>query len=504
VGFAATATEFVQLLHPSTLALASAGMALGILLGALPGLGATVGMGLLMGVIFSISTTNTLVLLLCVYVGAIYGASLSAILINIPGSSAAIATNLDGYPLAVKGEAGLAIGTAAVSSFLGTIIGLLALLLLSPMIASMALQFTSPELALLAILGIMVCGSISATDLPIKGWIAGVLGILLSTIGIDVINQYPRFVYGNPNLFSGFSIIPAMIGLFGISQMIDTLRSSTWPSVTRLPRVVPQVREVLSHWRTILRSSAVGTGIGAVPGVGENIAALLSYDLAKRASKRKEEFGKGSYEGLVAAETANNACVPGAHIPLLTLGIPGSPTTAVLLGALILHGVRPGPLLLTENPAFFYQIVAIFFLAALLLMALALLLARPMSKMLEVPPSVLLPVVSVFAVTGAYAMNLNLFDVYIMLAFGVIGWVLKQLEYPLAAVVLGMILGPIVDENLRRSFMVSEGAFWELLARPVALLLLLGIVLSVLSQSGFVRTRIAALLAGRKAHDPAG
>ena len=326
MGIAATATEFVQLLYPTTLALGFAGMALGILLGALPGLGATVGMGLLMGVIFTISTENTLVLLLCVYVGAIYGASLSAILINIPGSSAAIATNLDGYPLAVKGEAGLAIGTAAVSSFLGTVIGLVALLLLSPMIASVALQFTSPELALLAILGVMVCGSISANDLPIKGWIAGIFGILIATVGIDVINQYPRFVYGNPNLFNGFSIIPAMIGLFGISQMIDTLRSTTWPSVSRVPRVVPQVREVLSHWRTILRSSAVGTGIGAVPGVGENIAALLSYDLAKRASKNKELFGKGSYEGLVAAETANNACVPGAHIPLLTLGIPGSPT----------------------------------------------------------------------------------------------------------------------------------------------------------------------------------
>jgi putative tricarboxylic transport membrane protein len=499
VGFAATAHEFVQLLHLSTLALAFAGMALGILLGALPGLGATVGMGLLMGFIFSISTENTLVLLLCVYVGAIYGASLSAILINIPGSSAAIATNLDGYPLAMKGEAGLAIGTAAVSSFFGTIIGLLALLLLSPLIAGVALQFTSPELALLAILGVMVCGSISATDLPIKGWIAGVLGILLSTIGIDVINQYPRFVYGNPDLFGGIAIIPAMIGLFGISQMIDTLRLSEWPSVAHLPRVVPQVREVLSHWRTILRASAVGTGIGAVPGVGENIAALLSYDLAKRASSRKEEFGKGSYEGLVAAETANNACVPGAHIPLLTLGIPGSPTTAVLLGALILHGVHPGPLLLSESPQFFYQIVAIFFLAALYLLVLALLLARPMSKLLEVPPAILLPVVSVFAVTGAWAMNLTMFDVYVMLAFGIVGWVLKQLHYPLAAVVLGMILGPIVDENLRRSLMVSEGAFWELLSRPIALLLLCGIALSILSQSGFLRSRFGALLGWRRA-----
>jgi putative tricarboxylic transport membrane protein len=289
-----------------------------------------------------------------------------------------------------------------------------------------------------------------------------------------------------------------MIGLFGISQMIDTLRLSEWPSVAHLPRVVPQVREVLSHWRTILRASAVGTGIGAVPGVGENIAALLSYDLAKRASSRKEEFGKGSYEGLVAAETANNACVPGAHIPHLTLGIPGSPTTAVLLGALILHGVHPGPLLLSESPQFFYQIVAIFFLAALYLLVLALLLARPMSKLLEVPPAILLPVVSVFAVTGAWAMNLTMFDVYVMLAFGVIGWVLKQLHFPLAAVVLGMILGPIVDENLRRSLMVSEGAFWELLTRPIALLLLCGIALSILSQSGFLRSRFGALLGWRR------
>ncbi|MFQ5930064.1 MAG: tripartite tricarboxylate transporter permease [Acidobacteriota bacterium] len=478
---------FFDLLNLHTVLYAAGAMFLGILFGAMPGLTAALGVALLTGMTFSVSTGETLVILLNIYVGAIYGGSLSAILTNIPGTGAAIATSWEGYPLAQQGQAGLAIGTAATASFIGTLIGLAALTLAAPLLSKIALKISSPEIALLALLGVLLVGSLQTPDTALKGWLAGFAGLLLSTVGLDDINSFPRFTFGSPHLLGGISFIPAMIGLFGIAQILDSLRGNIDPKPQRFTRVVPNLRTLLSYLPATFRSALVGVGIGVTPGIGENIASIVSYTISQKLSKEKGQYGRGSYEGIIAAETANNACVPAATVPLLTLGIPGSPVTAIMLGALLLHGVRPGPLLLAEQPRFLWDFVAIFLLAAVLLYGQALLLARPVSKILEIKPTFLLPIVSTLCVIGTYALNLSHFDVYLMVFFGLLGFVMRVTGYPAAPMVLGLILGPYLEINLRRTWLISEGSFAPFVTRPVSLLLLIVITWLVFRQAGLFR-----------------
>lgn len=473
---------FLNLLEFHVLVYAAGAMLLGICFGAMPGLTAALGVALLTGMTFALPTRETLIILLNIYVGAIYGGSLSAILTNIPGTGAAVCTAWEGYPLARRGEAGLAIGTAATASVIGTLGGLLVLALATPVLGRAALHIASPEVALLGILGVLLVGSVDTPDLPLKGWLAGLAGLLISTVGLDDINSYPRFTFGSPDLLGGVSLIPALIGLFGIAQVLDTLRRPPAARPQLLSRVLPNLRTLIRYLPTTLRSGLIGVGIGITPGVGENIASVVSYTVARRTSREPERYGKGSYEGMIAAETANNACVPAATIPLITLGIPGSPVTAILLGALLLHGVRPGPLLLVEEPGFLWDFVSIFLLAAILLYGSALLLARPVSRILEVDPRILLPVVSAICVVGAYTLNLSRFDVLVMLVFGAVGFVMRLTGYPAAPLVLGLILGPYVEVNLRRTLLISEGSLAPFFMRPAALLILAGVVLLVALQ----------------------
>lgn len=473
---------FLNLLEFHVLVYAAGAMLLGICFGAMPGLTAALGVALLTGMTFALPTRETLIILLNIYVGAIYGGSLSAILTNIPGTGAAVCTAWEGYPLARRGEAGLAIGTAATASVIGTLGGLLVLALATPVLGRAALHIASPEVALLGILGVLLVGSVDTPDLPLKGWLAGLAGLLISTVGLDDINSYPRFTFGSPDLLGGVSFIPALIGLFGIAQVLDTLRRPPAARPQVLSRVLPNLRTLIRYLPTTLRSGLIGVGIGITPGVGENIASVVSYTVARRTSREPERYGKGSYEGMIAAETANNACVPAATIPLITLGIPGSPVTAILLGALLLHGVRPGPLLLVEEPGFLWDFVSIFLLAAILLYGSALLLARPVSRILEVDPRILLPVVSAICVVGAYTLNLSRFDVLVMLVFGAVGFVMRLTGYPAAPLVLGLILGPYVEVNLRRTLLISEGSLAPFFMRPAALLILAGVVLLVALQ----------------------
>jgi putative tricarboxylic transport membrane protein len=488
MGFQSFAEAFLALLAPHTLAYAAVSTLLGILFGAMPGLTAALGVALLTGLTFALPAVDTLVILLCVYVGAIYGGSISAILTNIPGTGAAVATAWEGYPLAQRGEAGLGIGTAATASFVGTLVGLGALAVATPLLSRFALQITSPEIALLALFGVLIVGSLDAPDTALKGWMSGIAGLLIATVGLDSLTAFPRFTFGSPDLLGGIAFIPAMIGLFGIAQILDSLGRTDTPRIVSLPRVLPNIRKMLQYLPVTLRSALIGIGIGVTPGVGENIASILSYSAAKQTSRHRGEYGKGSYEGLIASETANNACVPAATIPLITLGIPGSPVTAILLGALILHGVRPGPLLLAEQPGFLGQLIAIFLLAALLLFALALLLARPISKILHVRQAVLLPVITAVCVIGAFSLNLSRFDIGVMLVFGLLGFGMRLTGYPAAPLVLGLILGRYLEENLRRTFMLSQGSLEPFVTRPVSLLLLLAIVLLLLRQVGLHRS----------------
>jgi len=469
---------------------------LGIIIGMLPGLTATMGVALLTTLTFHMAPGNAILILICMYIGAIYGGSRSAILLNIPGTPANAATTVDGYPLALQGRAGEAIGLATTGSFLGSMIGMLAMLIFTPLIGTVALRFQSFEFVWFSIFGIIICGNLTAPKDPLKGWIAGFLGLFVAMIGMDGIHAYVRFSFGNTDLSGGISLIPAMVGAFGFAEIISVMRIEKYEVVkTKIDRVIPKLSEVLKYWKTIVRSGIIGTIIGAIPGVGEDIAAWVSYDVAKRSARPEEKakFGKGSVEGLLASETGNNACVPGAIIPVLTLAIPGSAPAAVLLGAMLIHGVRPGPLIMIEFPTFIYEVVAMVLLATIMMFVLGLSMVRPLVKVLQVPRQKLMPVIFILCVVGSFAIQARLFDVGVMIVFGILGYILREMEYPMAPLVLGIILGDILDKNLRRAFILSDGSILPFFTRPICVILGLMTLLIVLGRAKWFRSLMAGI-----------
>jgi len=482
------ATTGSLLVNPLALALLFGSVFLGIVFGALPGLTATLGVALLTSVTYGLDSTLAMVSLLGIYVGAVYGGSYSAVLINVPGTPASAATALDGYPLACRGEAGRALGITTTASAIGTIVGMVAVVAFSPLISRLALQFTSFEFFLLAFFGILISGTLITPDLVIKGWIAGFLGLFLALVGRDRLQSFPRFTFGLAELDSGIDVLPVLLGAFGIPQIIGTLKDRlSIKEVQKLGRILPEFKTVFSRFPDIVRSSLIGVSIGAVPALGEDIAAWTSYGAAKRASKHPEEFGKGSYSAIVASETANNSCIGGALIPLYTLGIPGSPPAAMLLGALMLHGLTPGPLLLIENPKFLPETGAILLLAAAAMWVIGIYLAKQVVKILRIPQTVLMPVVGVLCIIGSYSLGNNVFNLYLMVPVGILAYFMGEMGYPIAPLVIGMILGPMADESLRRALMVSRGSFAPMFTRPVSLILVILILLTVVSQFPFAK-----------------
>jgi putative tricarboxylic transport membrane protein len=319
-------------------------------------------------------------------------------------------------------------------------------------------------------------------------------------IGMEGIHAYVRFSFGNTDLSGGISLIPAMVGAFGFAEIISVMRAERYEVVkTRINRVIPRLGAVLKYWKTILRSGLIGTFIGAIPGVGEDIAAWVSYDVAKRSARPedREQFGKGSIEGLLASETGNNACVPGAIIPVLTLAIPGSAPAAVLLGAMLIHGVRPGPLIMIEFPSFIYEVVAMVLLATVMMFVLGLAMVRPLVKVLQVPRQKLMPVIFILCVVGSFALQARLFDVGIMIVFGVLGYILREMEYPMAPLVLGIILGDILDKNLRRALILSDGSIAPFFTRPISLVLFLLTMVIVLGRAKWFQALMAKVFRPR-------
>ncbi|RKF20275.1 transporter [Alginatibacterium sediminis] len=456
---------------------------MGIIFGAMPGLTATLGVALLTTLTYSFNESIALVSLLAMYVGAVYGGSYTAILLNIPGTAASAATAMDGYPMAQRDGAGRVLGLTTTASAIGTIIGMLFVVLLSPLITKMALQFTSFEYFLLALFGIIISGTLTSSDLVIKGWIAGLIGLWMSTIGRDQLLMYPRFTFGNPNLDSGLEVVAVLIGAFGIPQIITALRARVkLAKPVRIKRVLPEFGTMLRNLPTIIRSSLIGVGIGAVPGIGEDIAGWVSYGTAKKFSKTPDEFGTGLPEAVISTETSNNACIGGAMIPLLTLGIPGSPPAMMLLGALMLHNITPGPMLLIENPNFIIEVAAILLLASVSMWICGITLARYVTRILEVPQTLFMPVIGLLCVIGSYALGLKIFNLFLMLPIGLLSYFLIQMKYPIAPLVIGVILGPMADTSLRRALMVSQGSIAPIFERPVSLALFSIIVLLILSQ----------------------
>lgn len=460
--------------------------ALGVIIGALPGLTATMGIALLTGLTYNVPLEYTFTILMGVYVGGIYGGSISAILLNIPGTASAAATALDGHQLALQGKAETAIKVTRLASIIGTMIGVLALAMLAPPLTKIALKFTSPEYFMLAFFGVLICGSVAADDLSIKGWVAGLIGILLAFVRLDDLESIPRFTFENFNLFSGIAVIPAMIGFYAIPEVIKAFAKTDDLEVTEAKDTdttkINVFTTVFSKMRVIIQSALIGLGLGALPGVGEDVAAWVAYDTAKRTSKEKDKYGTGSYEGAIAPEVGNNAAIGGAIIPLLTLGVPGSPPAAVLLGALTLHGIRPGPMINIESPGFISEMAALIMLGIIALWVVGMVLAKPMAKILKIPIVYLMPVVAALSVIGAYAINLSKFDLIMVFIFGVLGYFLSKMCYSPAPIVLGLILGNMIDVTFRRTLITSNGSFLPFVTRPIALVFFIFIAITIVSQ----------------------
>jgi len=448
------------------------GTMIGIIFGSLPGLTSTMALAVFVPFTFGLDPILSFAFLLAIYMSSVYGGSISAILINIPGTPSAVATAMDGYPLCQKGRAGEAIGVATVSSALGGLISVFFLAVMAPVIADFALEFSAQEYVGLALLGISVIAMISSTSM-IKGLITGIIGLFIGSIGLDTITGYPRFVFSMPELFDGLSLIPVMIGMFGLTEIFEQIANQQHLSIIpqKLAGLLPPLSEFLRLKWSLLRASIVGVIIGAIPATGGSVAAVVSYALEKRFSKRGHLFGTGIIDGVAVPETANNATVGGALVPMLTLGIPGDPMTAVLIGALIMHGLRPGPLLFTQQMPFVSSIFISLFLSVAFMLVIGLVGARYFAKLITIPKSFLIPAILLFCLIGSYAINNSIFDVGILIVSGIIGFVLKKFGFPVQPIILGLILGPIFEENLRRSMILSDGNWSTFITRPISLVL---------------------------------
>lgn len=455
------------------------GVAGGTLLGALPGLTATMGVALLVPFTFALPVESGIGMLLGIFQGAMYGGSIPAVLIRTPGTPAAAATALDGYPMGQKGEAARALAMSLYSSVLGSFIGVFAMIWLSPQISRFALKFSTAEFFCLAIFGLSVVTSISGRSL-VKGMMSAFFGLLLCCVGSDPISGYARYIFGNMQLYEGPPFIPTLIGLFAVSEVFAGIERSG--AVEKVKNVVktalPSKADAISSLPCIIKSSIIGTIIGAIPGCGGDIAAYVAYGDAKRASKHPEEFGKGALNGIAAPEAANNGVVGGAMIPLLSLGIPGDAVTAIVLSAFTIQGMQPGPLMYVDHLEDVYYIFAGMFVACFLVYIVGVVGMRFFVKLISVKKNFLLPCIMIMSLVGAYAMRNSIFDVYCALFFGVVGYLFQKKDFPLSPILLALILGPMAESNLRRTLIITDSSFSFLWDRPICLLL---VVLSLVS-----------------------
>jgi len=444
------------------------GVAMGIIAGATPGLSPSMGVALLVPFTYAMSPTLALILLVAIYIAANYGGSITAVTINAPGTPSSVVTAFDGYPLTQQGKPGLALGVSLVASTIGGIVGTLILIFFSGPLAKFALKFHPAEYFALAIFGLTTVASLGGKNW-IKAFIAAMFGLLLNTVGIDPISGVSRFTFGLSFLYDGFALIPALIGLFALSEIFKQLEGGDFSTqgVSAEKQEWPTAKVYWKLKNTILRSSLLGTIIGIFPGAGATIAAFISYDVTKRVSKDPDSFGKGSLEGVAAAEGANSSSVGGALIPLLTLGIPGSASTAVLIGALMIHDLTPGPQLFISNPEIIYGLLASLLLANIILLALGFFGSRLWIKVTTIPKTVLFPLIFAVSIIGSFAVRNSFFDVAACLAFGVFGWILRRYNYPVAPIILGMVLGNIAETNFIRAVMM--GGWTVFFTRPLSL-----------------------------------
>ncbi|MDY6916278.1 MAG: tripartite tricarboxylate transporter permease [Candidatus Cloacimonadota bacterium] len=453
------------------------GVIMGILAGAMPGLSPSMGVALLVPFTYAMSPTLAMILLISIYISANYGGSITAVTINAPGTPSAVVTSFDGYELTKQNKPGMGLGVSLVSSTIGGFVGTIILILFSVQLAKIAVKFHPAEYFALAVFGLTTVATLGGRNW-LKAFIAAVFGLLINTIGIDPISGVSRFTFDSMHLYDGFSLIPVLIGLFALSEVFKQIEEQNFKSKkikiekTRWPTF-------LEYWKlkvTILRSSILGTIIGIFPGAGATIASFISYDVSKRTSKEPEKYGKGSLEGVASAEAANSSSVGGALVPLLTLGIPGSASTAVLIGALMIHDLTPGPQLFNNNPEIIYGIFASLLLANLTLLILGLFGSKLWVKVTAVPKKILYPMIFTVSIIGSFAVRYSFFDIISCLGFGIFGWILRRNKYPVAPIVLGIVLGNIAETNFRRAVMM--GGYHIFFTRPISLILLLLAIIS--------------------------
>ncbi|MFB4163193.1 tripartite tricarboxylate transporter permease [Alteribacillus sp. JSM 102045] len=478
-------TPFINI---ELLILVAAGTLAGIFVGAIPGLSVTMAVALLLSLTYSWDMLPALALMLGIYYGGVFGGSRAAILVNMPGSPSSVATSFDGFPLSQQGEARMALTLTTIFSFVGGMVGVAVLATAAPLVSTIAIQFGQRDYFLLAMLGLLLIGSLSQGSMA-KGVFAAGAGIILGLVGMDSIGGGSRFTFGSLQLMNGINFVTAILGLFGMSEILYQLKTlnEKGQTVTLKKMVFPPLRVLFRFLPLSLRVSIMGVLIGALPGAGGEIAALLSYDHAKRTTKKPSRpFGKGAYEGVIAPEAGNNSAIGGALIPLLTLGIPGDAVTAIFIGALFIHGLQPGPMLMEQSGDLFWVMVGSSVLANIFLLIFGLLVVGIFIRVVTIPKQILLPIIAVITVIGAYALNNNMTDVYWMLGFGIVGFFMKVHNFSVAPLVLGLILGPLIDTSFRRAYMASQGPSEFLIGfvnSPISILLTIAFVFTIFSQT---------------------
>ncbi|MFZ7101567.1 MAG: tripartite tricarboxylate transporter permease [Peptococcaceae bacterium] len=469
----ALAGGILNVLEPVHLLALIGGTVLGFFGGATPGISGVMMVVVFLPITYGMESGTAFLILVSIYASAVFSGSISAILFRTPGAPEAIATSLDGYPMAQQGKAGEALGYAIMSSAIGGVIGGVILTFSAPTLARFALEFGSPEYFALVVMGLTVVSSLGGGD-SIKGYLGAACGLLIATVGLDPITGVQRFTFNQPDLMAGISFIPILIGLFAVSEVIRKFQEEESRGKMQKSAVskLPGLKDILRLKGTLIRSSLLGTFIGILPGVGATTASMLSYSEAVRWSKYPEKYGTGIPEGIVAPESANNAAAGGALVPLVALGIPGSATTAVILGAFILHGIQPGPLMFQTDGELVYTIFVGMLLVNVLIILLAKWFIRFFAQILKLPYSILGTLIGALCIVGTYAVRNSMTDVYIMLGFGFVGYLLDKVKFPTAPIILGVVLGSMAEEEFRRSLVTSNGDFGIFFTRPISGVLL--------------------------------
>lgn len=473
--FSGLITGFSVILTLKNLYLCFLGSMIGTLVGVLPGVGPLAALALLLPITFTLSPVGGMAMLASIFYGAMYGGSTTSVLLNIPGEAASVVTCIDGHQMAKQGRAGPALGIAAIGSFIAGTFGVIVMTFFAPAIAAVAIRFGPPENFALMVLGV-VCTLFMIAGSPVKGVLMVALGFLTAAVGIDVVNGRERFTFGFTDLTGGVELLAVVIGLFGVSEILSNVEQLVQTTIVtdRIRGLWPSLSDWRASWRPIVRGSGLGFILGLVPGGGPVTASFVSYALEKRISSQPNRFGQGAIEGVAGPESANNAAVAGSLIPVLSLGIPSNPVTALLLGALIIQGIQPGPLFVTQRPDLFWGIVASMYVGNVFLLLLNLPLVGLWVQLLRVPYHVLFPIVLLLSVIGTYSANKNVFDLWVMLAFGIAGYILRKLEYDLAPFVIAFVLAPLLEQSLRQSLVMSPDGALILVQRPVAAALLIG------------------------------